>query len=267
MDVEELATRWRERLESWAIPARILAEAPVDPWAHSPVRFASRTDRALTEPDGGPTVTRVLEALPEKGSLLDLGSGTGASSLPLHARVGEVVAVDESAGMLSGLEDRAGKVGVPVTLVEGRWPDVAADVPVCDVAVSGHVVYNVPDLVEFVRAAHAHVRRRVVLELTHRHPMSWLNPLWEHFHDVRRPVRPVAEDVVALVAALGYRVRVEEREAPLERFVSLEELSLSACRRLCLDPMRAGEVGRTAMELGMWPVPRDRWATIWWDKE
>ncbi|WP_327089030.1 class I SAM-dependent methyltransferase [Nonomuraea sp. NBC_01738] len=265
MDAEELSSLWRERLGSWAIPERILKQAPADPWGHNPTRFATRTDRALADPDRGPTMTRLAEALPEGGSLLDVGAGTGASSLPLRDRVGELFAVDSSAAMLDELVLKADKLGVSVTRVKGRWPDAATDVPVCDVAIAAHVIYNVPDAREFLAALDAHTRRRVVLELTHRHPMSWLEPLWEHFHGVSRPVRPIAEDVVALAAAMGYGVRVEEREAPLERFSTLEELAASACHRICLDPARAEEVGNTAMELGMWPVPRDRWVTIWWD--
>lgn len=265
MDAEELAARWRERLESWAIPEEILAKAPVDPWSHSPERFGTRTDRALAEPDDGPTMTRLAEALPDQGTILDVGSGPGASSLPLRGRIGHLYAVDTSGRMLEGLTLRADKLGVPVTTFEGRWPDVADRVPVADVSISAHVVYNVPDLAGFLRALDAHTRGRVVLELPHRHPMSWMAPLWEHFHGVSRPVRPIAEDCVALAAALGYAVQVEEREAPLERFTSLEELAASVCRRVCLDPSRAEEVAATVLELGMWPMPRDRWVTIWWE--
>ncbi|TDB99189.1 class I SAM-dependent methyltransferase [Nonomuraea longispora] len=277
MDAEELAARWRERLESWAIPEAILAKAPVDPWGHSPERFVTRTDRALAEPDDGPTMTRLAEALSGmgsgmgsgkgsgKGTLLDVGAGSGAASLPLHERIGHLYAVDTSAAMLEALETRADKLGVPVTTITGRWPDVADDVPVADVAIAAHVVYNVPDLAGFLRALDRRTQGRVVLELPHRHPMSWLTPLWQHFHGVDRPVRPVAEDCVALAAALGYPVRVEEREAPLERFTSLEELAASACRRICLDPSMAEEVAATVLELGMWPMPRDRWTTIWWE--
>ncbi|WP_231619034.1 class I SAM-dependent methyltransferase [Nonomuraea sp. SBT364] len=265
MDAEELAARWRERLESWAIPPEILAAAPVDPWCYPLGRFTSRTDRALAEPDDGPTMTRVKQALPEGGTLLDVGSGPGASSLPLHERIGHLYAVDSSAEMLEELSARADKLGVRATTVAGRWPDVAAQVPEVDVSVAAHVVYNVPDLAPFLFALDSRTRRRVVLELPHRHPMSWMAPLWQHFHGVDRPVRPVAEDCVALAAALGFAVRVEEREAPLERFSSLEELAASACHRICLDPARADEVARTAQEMGMWPMPRDRWVTIWWE--
>ncbi|WP_246610914.1 class I SAM-dependent methyltransferase [Nonomuraea rhizosphaerae] len=265
MDAEELAVRWRERLDSWAIPPEIMARAPVDPWGHSPARFATRTDKALEVPDDGPTTTRLVEALGEHGSLLDVGVGTGASSLPLHERISTLYAVDPSAGMLEELTLRADKLGVPLTAFEGRWPDVADQVPVADVVICAHVIYNVPDLAGFLRALDAHAGRRVVLELAHRHPMSWMAPLWGHFHGVDRPVRPVAEDCVALAAALGYAVQVEEREAPLERFNSLQELAESACQRICLDPARADEVGATALELGMWPLPRERWVTIWWE--
>jgi 2-polyprenyl-3-methyl-5-hydroxy-6-metoxy-1,4-benzoquinol methylase len=265
MDAEELAARWRERLESWAIPDEIMAKVSADPWSHSPERFGTRTDRALAEPDDGPTMSRLSEALPDKGTLLDVGSGPGASSLPLHERIGHLYAVDTSASMLEGLTARAEKLGVPVSAVEGRWPDVAGQVPVVDVTVAAHVVYNVLDLADFLRALDERTQGRVVLELTHRHPMSWMTPLWQHFHGVDRPVRPIAEDCVALAAALGYPVQVEEREAPLERFTSLEDLAASACRRVCLDPSRAEEVAATVLELGMWPLPRDRWVTIWWE--
>ncbi|MFI6505603.1 class I SAM-dependent methyltransferase [Nonomuraea typhae] len=264
MDVEDLAALWRERLSSWAIPPEILEKAAADPWGHNPARFAERIDRALAEPVRGPTMRRVAEALPDGGTILDVGAGTGAASLPLHRRLGEVVAVDPSPGMLAALCAKADQLGVKVTALKGSWPEVAPEAPVADVAVAAHVVYNVPDLAGFLRELDAHARRRVVLELTHRHPMSWLTPLWEHFHDVRRPVRPIAEDVVALAAALGFGVHVEERESPLERFGTLEELAAAACHRICLDPARAPEVAETAMSLGMWPVPRDRWVTIWW---
>ncbi|MGI5267524.1 class I SAM-dependent methyltransferase [Nonomuraea sp. CA-218870] len=266
MDAEELAALWRERLESWAIPEEILAAAPADPWSYPLARFTTRTDQALARPDEGPTLTRTAEALPGGGTLLDVGSGPGAASLPLHARIGHLYAVDTSGEMLEELAARADKLGVPVTTVTGRWPDVAGAVPEVDVAVAAHVVYNVPDLDRFLLALAGRSRGRVVLELPNRHPMSWLAPLWEHFHDLVRPVRPIAEDCVALAAALGFDVHVEERESPLERFGSLEELAASACHRLCLDPSRAQEVGRTALELGMWPLPRDRWVTIWWDR-
>ena len=141
-----------------------------------------------------------------------MGAGTGAASLPLRPR--ELIAVDESAAMLDELTRRAEGLGVPVRVIEGRWPDVAGRTPVADVAVCAHVVFNVPDLPEFFAALTAHARRRVVVELPERHPTSWLNPLWEHFHGLRRPATPTYADAVAIARALGYGVAVERHRAP-----------------------------------------------------
>ncbi|GAA3091642.1 class I SAM-dependent methyltransferase [Streptosporangium carneum] len=258
--------RWRADLALWGIPDEIAARARTDPWGHSPARFAERTERALAEAEG-PTLRRIAEALPRGGSVLDVGAGTGAASLPLAASLGELVAVDTSDGMLAELESRAAELGVPVRVVRGRWPDVAAVTPAADVVVSAHVVYNVPDLAALLAELSGHARRRVVLELTERHPMSWLNPLWAHFHGLVRPERPTVHDVIAVAEALGHQVRHEARLAPLTRFATLEELAESACRRLCLDRERAGEVVAAAVALDMWPLPRDRWFTLWWDSE
>ncbi|MEV7013815.1 class I SAM-dependent methyltransferase [Streptosporangium sp. NPDC051022] len=256
--------RWRADLALWAIPDEIAARARTNPWGHSPARFAERTDLALADL-GGPTLERIAEALPQGGGVLDVGAGTGAASLPLAARLGELIAVDTSAGMLAELEARAAALGVPLRVVMGRWPDVAAETPAADVAVASHVVYNVPDLAAFLTELSGHARARVVLELTERHPMSWLNPLWAHFHGLVRPERPTVHDVIAVAEALGHKVCHEDRLAPLPRFTRLEDLAESACRRLCLDPDRAEEVVAAVVALDMWPLPRDRWFTLWWE--
>lgn len=276
----EAAERWRRELAAWAIPEEILAAAPADPWRHDVSRFARRTDAAIARP-AGPTARRVREALPPEasgtsagtdaaaqagpfpGSLLDVGAGTGAASLPLRPR--ELIAVDESAAMLDELTRRAEGLGVPVRVIEGRWPDVAGRTPVADVAVCAHVVFNVPDLAEFFTALTAHARRRVVVEMPERHPTSWLNPLWEHFHGLRRPATPTYADAVAIARALGYGVAVERHRAPDAHYATLEEMAASACRRLCLDPGRAAEVAAAAERLGVWPMEPARWVTLWWD--
>ncbi|MEV5411418.1 class I SAM-dependent methyltransferase [Thermopolyspora sp. NPDC052614] len=261
------AERWRRDLDAWAIPDEIIAAAPENPWGHLVSRFGRRTDTALAQP-AGPTLDRARESMPAAnarfpGSVLDVGAGTGAASLPL--RPTELIAVDESAAMLAELSQRAAALEVPVRAIEGRWPDVAGDVPVADVAVCAHVVFNVPDLVEFFTALTAHARRRVVVELPERHPTSWLNPLWEHFHGLRRPTTPTADDAAAIARELGYGVNVERHLAPEPRYSSIEEMAASACRRLCLDPARAGEVAQAARDLGVWPPDRTRWVTMWWD--
>lgn len=71
--------------------------------------------------------------------------------------------------------------------------------------------------------------------------------------------------MIAVAEALGHEVHHEWRLAPLSRFATLEDLGESACRRLCLGRDRIDEVVAAAAELDMWPVPRDRWFTLWWE--
>ncbi|WP_067137936.1 class I SAM-dependent methyltransferase [Microtetraspora malaysiensis] len=263
MSLDERAARWQADLESWAIPGEILAKAPVSPWTHRVARFARRTDTLLAAPQG-PTYERAREALPDEGSVLDVGAGTGAASLPL--RPAALVAVDENRAMLEALAARGRESGCgTIRLVEGRWPDVAERTPVADVAVCAHVVFNVPDLVPFLAGLDAHARRRVVLELPRVHPMTWLNPLWVRFHGLTRPDRPTSEDVLAVAREMGFAAESEAHTALDAPFESIEEMASAACLRLCLDPGRAPEVARAAEELGVWPLPPRHFVTIWWD--
>ncbi|GII96227.1 class I SAM-dependent methyltransferase [Sinosporangium siamense] len=260
--IAELAQRWRQALEAWAIPPHITAQAPANPWTHTPARFAGRTDTLLRTPIPGHTHRRAAEALPAGGTVLDVGAGTGAASLPLlPAADARLTAVDESPAMLAELSARCPSARV----LEGRWPDVAPGAPAADVVICSHVVFNVPDLVPFLTALHTHARRRVVVEVPERHPLSWLSPLWEHFHGLSRPTTPTYRDVAEVIAALGHDVHVEPDVMAEPMYSSYEELAASACRRLCLPPSMAGEVAEIARNLGVDPSVRRSIVTLWWD--
>src|SRR4029453_6519528 len=92
--------RWREQLEGWAIPAQILAAAPEPPWSYPVGVFRSRARRAGSRP-ATPSNREAARHLPEGGTVLDVGAGAGAASLPLAGTAGRLVAVDESPEMLA----------------------------------------------------------------------------------------------------------------------------------------------------------------------
>ena len=180
-DIEErtvtAADRWREQLASWAIPDEIVANAPESPWGFATECFRRRGE-AAPDPEPTPTTRRALEALPEGGTVLDVGVGGGATSLPLAGRAGSIVGIDQQPDMLEGFLANAAAAGVEARAVTGAWPDASADVEPADVVVAGHVFYNIPELEPFARALDAHARRRVVVELTERHPLDWMRDLW-----------------------------------------------------------------------------------------
>jgi SAM-dependent methyltransferase len=268
------ADRWREQLEAWAIPAEILSAAPEPPWGFA-VECFRRRGAALRKLDT-PTTRRALEALPDRGVVLDVGVGGGATSLPLAARTGLIVAVDAQPDMLEGFLANAAAVRVRAETIEGRWPDVAERTPRADVVVAGHVFYNAPDLEPFARAMDEHARRRVVAELTERHPLDWMNDLWLRFHDLERPTGPTATDAGAILRDMGFDVHREDRTPSVEEggggYAQREGAIATVRRRLCLPADRDDEIAealgdRLRRTDDGWDVGPDERTivTLWWD--
>lgn len=233
------ARRWADELAAWEIDPEILAAAPESPWGLPPELFAADSD-----PGPSPLQDVVRPALRPGGSLLDVGAGAGAASLPVVPPGGHLHAVDSQPSMLQALEDDAARRGLDVTTYDGVWPDVSDDVPVCDVAVSAHVLYNVPDLVPFVRALTAHARDLVVVEVMARHPLVRLAPMWEAVHHQPRPSGPTVELAVEVLREAGIEPQLRERvREPAQRTGAVLEAWIDLTRRqLCLPPERRAEV-------------------------
>lgn len=256
------ADDWAVALASWAIPDDILAQAPADPWAFPVGHFIRAAEDALERET--PSVRRALAGLPVGGTVLDVGCGAGAASLPLAQHASAIVGIDESPAMLEAFAGRAGALGIAHYEIEGRWPDVAERVVATDVVVSNHVLYNVPDIVPFVRALTGHARRRVVVEMTAEHPRSWQSALWRELHRIERPLRPTADDAIEVLTDLGYQVSVDRwtrpalfASAPRDELVSMVRVDL------CLPPERDPEIARV---LDANPPPPERGiVTLWWD--
>lgn len=244
------AERWRRELAAWAIPDEILAAAEESPWVLPPGLFARRAQASADAPQG-PSYERALEALEPPGSVLDVGPGAGAASLPLAERTTHLSGVDTDEQMLQQFAASAAQRGLPCDPFLGRWPDIADQVPAADVVVCHHVLYNVPDLAEFATQLTVHARRRVVVELTAAHPLVRLNSLWRHFHNVERPEGPTAEDALAVLREAGIYARAERwHRADATTYVSFDELVDMTRQRLCLPRSRAGELESVLRAMG-----------------
>lgn len=271
---------WGGALASWAIPPELLSAAVDDPWSagEAPYRDRAEAAAALAElPDAGgdPSRSAALEALAAlpggRGSVLDVGAGAGAAGFAVSARATRLTAVEPNGALLGALRARATEMGLPLETLQGRWPEISAEVDLHDIALSHHVCYDVPAIGPFLRALTDRARHRVVLEVSAQHPLSWVNPLWLRFHGIRRPERPTADDLVAVLRALGFAPSVSRWERPLGGS-SLEAAVDRARRNLCLPREREREVAAAmeeliaAGELRGGPVGTLRQvATIWWD--
>jgi len=256
------ADEWAAELAAWAIDPDILAAAPESPYTLPPELFRAHHGHGSGPPS--PLLDLAREALPAGGSVLDVGAGAGASSLPLVPPAARLVAVDGQPSMLAEVVRLATERGVDLMTHHGRWPDVAGEVETCDVVVCGHVFYNVPDLPAFAAALTAHARHRVVAELHDTHPWVDLGPLWTHFHGQPRPAGPTADLAVAVLSEAGISPSSLEWERPAPDLAGpLGPAYISFTRRrLCLPADREPEVA--ALLLARPQVPR-RTHVLWWD--
>ncbi|MBW3546661.1 MAG: class I SAM-dependent methyltransferase [Actinobacteria bacterium] len=254
------AQQWAEALAAWAIPEEILAAAPQSPYGFDVGMFARLADEALERETPSQQVAR--EALSDGGSVLDVGCGGGAASLPLAPPATFIVGLDQGAGMLQAFAQRAAARAVVHETIEGAWPDVAGQAPVVDVVVCHNVFYNVSDLRPFVQRLSEHARKRVVVQLTQHHPLSWLNPLWKELHEIDRPHGPTADDAAAVVREAGFDPVVQHWTGPMRAGRTADELVAFVRQRLCLGSERDPEV---RMLIGRYPPPvRRPTVTLWW---
>ena len=262
----DVAEFWAEALDEWAIPKNILERAPSNPWEFPPALFARIAEQAKSNAAASVSRRRALDVLPPEGSVLDVGVGAGAASLPLAPPAGLLVGVDDLAGMLREFSDKADQLPVAHSEVLGRWPGVAPLVDAADVVVCHHVLYNIRELVPFVAALTDHARLRVVVEMTATHPTSVFNPLWLALHGIERPTIPTADDALAVIGAMGIEAHSERSETQWTGpGGDRAEVVAYISRRLCIGPERASEVDALLGPDGPELVPAHREVvTAWW---
>lgn len=252
--------KWRRELGEWAIPQPILDAAPEPPWGFPLSLFAPATDHLSHDT---PSHRRALEALSEGGTVLDVGVGGGAGSLPLAGRASKVVGVDESAELLDAFAHAAGALGIEHEEIEGTWPAVSAQAPDTDIVIAHHVFYNVPALAAFAHALTKHARERVVIENTTVHPLVTQRDLWREFHGLERPTGPTTADIIAVLRESGIAPETETwTREHRHRSAPSPELIAFVRRRLCVTEEADERIGQL---LGDDPVisPREV-ATMWW---
>ena len=252
------AARWRSALEAWALPDDIVTGATQSPWIHPPELFDVPATIVAS-----PSHDRAREAVPENGTVLDVGCGGGIAAFAIAPPASHVIGVDHQPDMLSMFCANAAARSLTWETIEGFWPGVAALTPEADVVTSHHVAYNVADVVPFLAALSDHARRRVVLEVPDHHPLRDMNDAWRHFWQLERPEGPSSRDLKEVVEEMGVSVqshqwrgvpRVERDPDQIARFMRV---------RLCLPVERETEVRDF---LARRPRNLDRaLTTLWWD--
>lgn len=260
VELHAAAARWRDNIRRSEVPQAVLDRAPEAEYTLEPERFRWRPKEDAKQPVR-PSRRRALEALPEGGSVLDVGVGGGASSLGLVPKPGLIIGVDPLEGMLTSFQASAEEAGVAVRTVHGTWPDLADQVEPADVAVCHHAIYRVEQIEEFLMALATHARRRVVVEVSEHPPLVALNPLWMRFHGLERPDWLVPDAAEAVLQAMGLAVKREDIVLPPRVQEVTPELVAFSRRRLYVGPERDPEIEEFLRARG----PQEhRVAALWW---
>lgn len=252
--------RWRQLLRHSEVPQSIIDHAPEPAGSLEPERFRWRPEQDAAPPVR-PSRRRALQALPVGGTVLDVGVGGGASSLGLVPQAGFIVGVDALQGMLESFEASARAAGVATQTVLGTWPEIADAVPIADVALSHHAVYRVAEIEEFIEAMTVRARHRVVLEVSAHSPLSGLDELWKSLHGIDRLDWLVADELQAVLVAMGLPVEREDIVLPPRAVEVTPEMVAFARRRLYVGRDRDPEIEEYLRKR---EPQAQRVAALWW---
>jgi SAM-dependent methyltransferase len=204
---------WAARVRANRDQVDAVREVPDGRDFYAPVTSLFRADPRRRD---DPVLDRLLAVARPDDVWLDIGAGAGRFALPLALAVGEVIALDPSAGMLDVLRELAAEHDVTnLRVLEGRWPPDAGlaralgPVPVADVALIAHVGYDIDAIGPFLDAMERAVRRECVAVFMERQPASVADPFWPPVHGQERAALPALPAFLELLRARGTEPAVE----------------------------------------------------------
>lgn len=252
------AEAWANNLASWGIPNEILDQAPQSPWIHPPALFTLPSEILETVSH---RVAR--DAMPEGGTVLDIGCGGGIAAFAIAPPASQVLGVDHQQEMLDMFATSANDKGLLHQEFLGDWPQVADQTPIADVVTCHHVVYNVADIVPFLSAMSSHARHRVVIEMPQEHPLATMRSAWKEFWNLDRPTAPTPKELVNVLSDMGISANLELSEGTSPRTMEPDDAVRFMRIRLCLPEERDADI-RKFLEQNPQDTNR-KLATIWWD--
>ena len=265
------ATIWRELVEASRAPADMSVRNG-DWWARR-----HRHQRPPEERWKRPNMflSQVLERLEPTSTVIDVGAGTGAWTIPLAEHAARVTAVEPSAYMMEILQERAKRAGLDnVAFIAARWEDI--DVEPHSVVICSHGMYASPEIVPFFKKMHCAATRscHLVMRVTSRN--GAYQDLWRQLKGIAKPEEPHLIVAYNILHTLGIHANVVVQ--PLPNYWISE--SMDDAVNLARDVLRLAEDEAHDAELRDYltqilnPVEGGlRWpgglraGMIWWDKE
>jgi SAM-dependent methyltransferase len=200
---DELISAWAARVRANREQAERVREAPESRDFYAPVTGLFVADPRRSD---DPVLEVLLEIARPGETWLDIGAGAGRFALPLALRVGEVIALDPSAGMLDALQAGMERHGIRnVRPIHARWPidSGVGPAPRADVALIAHLGHDVEAIGAFLHAMEDAAGRLCVAVMTERAPSASVGPFWPVVHGEEHVELPALGELLAILESRG----------------------------------------------------------------
>ena len=271
--------RWRDliaaRREQHDAACAAQGRTTDDYWARRAEGFRKFVQEAGKQAD--PFIDCILKELRPEDSVLDVGAGTGRHTVALAGHAKHVTALDPAGAMLKFLREDIESQGLDnVDVIEGGWPEAAANAPRVDVIISAHVLYPIEDVASFLRAFDQQAERLCFLHLMTWQPWFDQIQLWESVHGEARQPQPTYIDVVNVLRQLGCFANVEIAWTEMPRsFDDIDDAMDRFAESIAVgdDEERSARL-RATLQTQLTPTPDGRLcmperryplATVWWE--
>lgn len=253
---EALLEAWAARVRANHEQSERVREAPAADDFYAPVRGLFVADPRRSD---DPVLDQLLAIARPGETWLDIGAGAGRFALPLALRVGTVIALDPSEGMLEALRLGMAEHGIAnIAPVHARWPldPGAGSAPRADVALIAHLGYDVEAIGEFLDGMEAASRRLCIAVLAERVPSAPAGPFWPVVHAEERIELPALGEFLGILRARGRNPSVAYAGRQSRGFASPDALLAWLRNQLFVVPGSAADA-RLAAELGRRMVASD----------
>ena len=244
-----LMAAWAARVRANRDQAERVREAPDGVDSYAPVSALFVADPRRSD---DPTLDLLCDIARADETWLDIGAGAGRFALPLALRVGEVIALDPSAGMLDALRDGVERHEIRnIRPIHARWPmdPEAGAVPRADVALIAHLGYDVEAIGAFLDAMEAAAGRLCVAVLAEQGPSVLASPFWPLVHGEPRAELPALGEFLTILRVRGRDPLVTfERRQP--RVFASRSAILAWLRNQLFVVAGSAADGRLVAELG-----------------
>ncbi len=245
---EALIEAWAARVRANREQSERVREEPKAADFYAPVRGLFVADPRRTDDQ---TLDLLLEIARPGETWLDIGAGAGRYALSLALRVGAVVALDPSEGMLDALREGMERHAIRnVRPIHARWPlDPRAGAALhADVALIAHLGYDVEEIGAFVDAMGSAAGRLCVAVMAERVPSAPAGPFWPVVHAQERIELPGLAAFLAILRARGTAPSVAYAARQSRGFASRDTVLAWLRNQLFVAPGSAAD-GRLVAEL------------------